>query len=73
MDNTDFFSTLTRLPCRLVSECPRLYNCLYRKQSENYSAKWDRGFSATSHGIRSLKYKLSKFDTIQAIAILCTY
>ena len=35
----------TRLPCRLVSECSRLHNCLYRKQSENYSAKWDRGFN----------------------------
>ena len=23
----------------------RLLNCLYRKQSEKYSAKWDRGLS----------------------------
>ena len=33
-----------RLPCRSVSDCPLLLNCLYRKQSEKYSAKWDRGF-----------------------------
>ena len=32
-----------RLPCRSVSDCSRLLNCLYRKQSEKYSAKWDQG------------------------------
>ena len=33
-----------RLPCRSVSDCSRLFNCLYRKQSGKYSAKWDRSF-----------------------------
>ena len=33
-----------RLPCRSVSDSERLLNCLFRKQSEKYSAKWDRGF-----------------------------
>ena len=33
------------LPCRSVSDSSRLPNCLYRKQSEKYSAKWDRGFT----------------------------
>ena len=34
-----------RLPCRPVSDCSGLLNFLHRKQSEKYSAKWDRGFS----------------------------
>ena len=29
--------------CQPVSDCLRLLNCLYRKQSETYSAKWDCG------------------------------
>ena len=33
-----------RLPCQPVSDCSQLLNCLYRKQSEKCSAKWDRGF-----------------------------
>ena len=37
-----------RLPCWSVSDCLRLINCLYRKQLEKYSAKWDRGFIRAS-------------------------
>ena len=45
MDETDIFSTETiRLPCRSVSDCSRLLNCLYREQSEKYPNKWDRLF-----------------------------
>ena len=33
-----------RLTCRSVSDGSRLLNYLYRRQSETYSAKWDRGF-----------------------------
>ena len=32
-----------RLSCWSVSDCSRLLNCLYRKQSQIYSGKWDRG------------------------------
>ena len=35
-----------RSPCRSVSDCSRLLNCLYRKQSEKCSAKCDRGFTS---------------------------
>ena len=48
MDDTDFFSTETFLPCRSVSDCSRLLHCLYRKQSGKYSAKWDRGLKVQS-------------------------
>ena len=41
-----------RLPCRLVFNCSRLLNCLYRKQSGKCSAKWDRGL--TRRNIESL-------------------
>ena len=34
-----------RILCQLVSDCSRLLNCLCRKQSEKYLAKWDRGFN----------------------------
>ena len=44
MDDSDFFRQ-KQLAHRLVSDCSQLLNCLYRKQSEKYSAKWNRGFS----------------------------
>ena len=34
-----------QLPCRSVSDYSQLLNCLYGKQSEKYSSKWDRGLS----------------------------
>ena len=49
MDDTDFFSTETIImPIGF-----RLFNYLYRKQSERYSAKWDRGLNV--HNIDSSK------------------
>ena len=45
MDDTDLFSTETITVPIVFSDCSRLLNCLCRKQSEKYSAKWDRGFN----------------------------
>ena len=53
MDGNDFFPQ-KRLLCRSVLDCSRLLNCLYRKKSENYSYKWDRGFIS----IKALKDRM---------------
>ena len=43
-----------RLMCRSASDCSRFLNCLSRKQSEKYSAKWDRGLIWDHVGMRHL-------------------
>ena len=48
-----------RSPCRSVSDCSRLLNCLYRKQSEKCSAKCDRGFTSVC-AVGRLMDKLNK-------------
>ena len=68
-----------RLRSRSVSDCSRLLNCLYRKQSENYSSKWGQGFNYhdkhnwregsflewwTSKKDANLKKQLSQFNVI---------
>ena len=44
MDDTDFFSTET-ISVPINFRLFAIAHCLYRKQSEKYSAKWDWGFS----------------------------
>ena len=48
MNDTGFFST-EKIPVPIGF---RLLNCLYRKQSGKYSAKWDPGLTIPYLGIR---------------------
>ena len=56
-----------RLPCRSVSDCSRLLSCLYCEQSEEYSAKWDRGFKPQSHSAEYF-FRLFTIEINSAIA-----
>ena len=53
-----------RLPYRSVSDCSRLLNCLYRKQSGKYSARWNRFFKVQSHRKRRCHFDGAKHGAL---------